>query len=103
MYKIAAHLQELKFNHNNIAVVEVAEKKICIAKLNHALTAFAYKCPHASGVLAEGYLDASGNIVCPVHGYRFDTCHGRNTSGEGYHLKIYQIEKREDGWYINID
>lgn len=101
-YRIALHINELNFYNNNIAVVKVEGKKICIAKVGETVTAFTYKCPHASGILADGYLDVNGNIVCPIHRYRFNTCSGHNTSGEGYHLKTYSIEEREDGWYIGL-
>ena len=65
----------------------------------HACSAL---CPHAGGKLANGYIDVFGNIVCPVHHYRFSLTRGINTSGEGYHLKTYKVEEREDGWYIGI-
>ena len=67
------------------------------------LYACAAKCPHAGGTLAEGYTDVLGNIVCPVHRYKFSLQNGRNSSGEGYYLKTWPVEKREDGIYIGIE
>jgi nitrite reductase/ring-hydroxylating ferredoxin subunit len=99
--KIAASAAELDFAANNIAVVETAGKKICVGRHNGKLYAFAYKCPHASGIMADGYIDALGNIVCPVHRYKFNLQNGRNSSGEGYYLKCWTVEEREDGVYIN--
>lgn len=52
--------------------------------------------------MADGYVDALGNIVCPLHRYRFNPFNGRNTSGEGYYLKTFLTEEREDGLYVNI-
>jgi nitrite reductase/ring-hydroxylating ferredoxin subunit len=99
-HKIAASETELPFATNNIAVVEVKEKKICISKHNDVLFAFAYTCPHAGGIMAEGYIDVLGNIVCPVHRYKFNLQNGRNSSGEGYYLKHWPVEKRSDGIYV---
>ena len=99
-YKVAESEAELAFADNNIAVVAIKEKKICIGKHNNELFAFAYGCPHAGGILAEGYIDALGNIVCPIHRYKFNLQNGRNTSGEGYHLKHWPVEKRADGIYV---
>ncbi|MCX6337228.1 MAG: hypothetical protein NT153_08110 [Bacteroidetes bacterium] len=52
--------------------------------------------------MADGYIDATGQIVCPLHRYRFSLQNGRNTSGEGYYLKTYPIEHREDGIFIGL-
>lgn len=83
--------------------IEVAGKKVCVLKSRNELRACAAKCPHASGKLAEGFIDALGNIVCPIHRYKFDPANGRNVSGEGYYLKTYLLEVRGDGIYIGIE
>ena len=83
--------------------VEVGGKKICIALVKDRLMACAAKCPHAGGKMASGYIDTLGNIVCPIHRYKFSLENGRNVSGEGYFLKIYPLEEREGGIFIGID
>jgi nitrite reductase/ring-hydroxylating ferredoxin subunit len=100
--RIAESEKEIFFSENHIAVVEAEGKKVCITRFEDAWHAFAYKCPHASGIMADGYIDATGNIVCPVHRYKFNIRNGRNTSGEGYYLKIYPVESRADGIYIGM-
>jgi len=102
-YKIADHINMLGFQSNNMCIVEANGKKITIAKHNHSLFAFAHKCPHASGIMAEGFINALGNVVCPLHRYAFNIQNGRNTSGEGYYLKTYQVEEREDGVFIGME
>ena len=101
-HKLAEHINELNFAENNIAVTEVAGKKICVAKYNDGLHAFAYKCPHAGGIMADGYINPVGSIVCPIHRYKFDIQTGRNTSGEGYFLKCWPIQITEDGVFIEM-
>jgi 3-phenylpropionate/trans-cinnamate dioxygenase ferredoxin subunit len=102
-HKIADHINELDFADNNIAVTELKGKKICIGKYNELVFAFAYKCPHAGGILADGYIDAIGNIVCPLHRYKYSLQNGRNVSGEGYYLKHYPVELREGGVFAGIE
>jgi len=101
-HKIAEHINELEFAPNGIAIAEVNGKKICIAKWNQSFFAFAYKCPHAGGLLAEGHIDTLGNIVCPLHRYKYALENGRNTSGEGYYLKHWKVEIKDDGVYVTI-
>ena len=72
-YKVADHINELDFADNNIAVTELKGKKICIARYQESVFAFAYKCPHAGGILAEGY-----------------------------YLKHWPVENREEGVYVGM-
>lgn len=99
-HKIAESVNELHAQDTRICVAEINGKKICVAEHEQQWYGFAYKCPHASGIMAFGHIDAIGNVVCPVHQYKFSLRNGRN--GEGYYLKIYPVEVREDGVYVGI-
>ena len=103
LHKVAASLNEIDFAGNNIAVVELKGKKICLGKFNDRLFAFAYQCPHAGGILADGFIDALGQVVCPVHRYKYSIQNGRNVTGEGYYLKHWPVENKEDGIYVGME
>lgn len=79
-----------------ITEVFIDEKKLCLLKREERILAFSATCPHAGGRLCESKLDMHGQIVCPIHHYRFNPENGINTSGEGYHLKTFPV-KLEDG------
>ena len=100
---LAADPQLLSWQANGIAVAEAGGKKLCVAKHDGNYRAFAYTCPHAGGIMANGWIDALGNVVCPLHRYRFDSIKGRNTSGEGYHLKTYPMRMDETGLHVGIE
>ena len=102
-YKIADSLAEILFSENGLAEWEVNGKKICLSLFKNQLTATSLTCPHAGGNLSHGYVDEAGNIVCPIHRYKFSLKTGRNTSGEGYYLKTYPIEKRDNGYFIGVE
>ncbi len=99
---IAASIAEMRFLPNDLTEIEVKGKKICIALHQHQLYACAAKCPHASGRMVEGFVDANGNIVCPLHRYRFKLNNGFNSSGEGYYLKTYPTKITEEGIFVGI-
>jgi nitrite reductase/ring-hydroxylating ferredoxin subunit len=101
--KIADSVDELIFNENNLSQIEVNGKKVCIARNKNNFYACASKCPHAGGILADGFIDAAGNIVCPLHRYKFNLQNGRNVSGEGYYLKTFPVELRAEGVFIGIE
>ena len=102
-HKLAESIAELQLPATGLLEVEVDGKKICIGLHNEALYGCAAKCPHAGGRMAEGYMDAIGNIVCPIHRYKFSLQQGRNVSGEGYFLKTYPVQQRPDGIFVGIE
>lgn len=102
-HKIADNEQEIAVAENGIALMEVQGKKFCITKFQHQWFGFPSICPHAGGLLANGYIDIIGNIVCPLHRYKFNVKNGRNTSGEGYYMKTYPVELRPDGVFIAFE
>ncbi|HEV8080187.1 MAG TPA: Rieske 2Fe-2S domain-containing protein [Chitinophagaceae bacterium] len=101
-HKIADHAGELDFSPNNLLQIEVAGRKICVAK-GKELYACSAKCPHAGGVIADGFIDNADVITCPLHRYKFSLQNGRNISGEGYYLKTYPIQTTDKGIYIGIE
>jgi len=90
------------FEENKMQEFSIAEKRIGLLKKGETIYAFSATCPHTSAPLCEGWLDARGNIVCPLHKYRFDPANGRNVSGEGYKLRTYPVEIKEGLIYIGL-
>lgn len=102
-FKVADSKNELHWQENNLMAIEAGDKKITLALIANQVYACAYKCPHASGILADGFIDALGNLVCPLHRYKFNLSNGRNVSGEGYYLKVFAIEEREAGIFVGFE
>ena len=100
--KVAENSDALLFNAEQIAVVTVAGQSYCIGRYKEQLFGFAYRCPHAAVPLSDGYIDTHGNVVCPLHFYKFSIVSGRNVSGEGYFLKTWPVECRPDGVYLGL-
>ncbi len=101
--KVAESLAEIPFGNNGLVEVMAEDKRICVGRYKEELFAFAAKCPHASGFFVDGFIDALGNVVCPLHRYKFCMKNGRNVSGEGYHLKHWPVEVKADGVYVGME
>jgi 3-phenylpropionate/trans-cinnamate dioxygenase ferredoxin subunit len=102
-HKLVDLESDIDWSNENIGPAEWDGKKICLARFRGRFFGFAYQCPHAGALLTEGWLDSQGNVVCPMHGYKFNIENGRNSSGEGYNMKHWPVEKREDGIYIGVE
>jgi 3-phenylpropionate/trans-cinnamate dioxygenase ferredoxin subunit len=85
-----------------IVEYSLGKKWIALVKKEGKLFAFAATCPHAGAKFCNGWMDVQGRIVCPEHKYRFDPANGSNTSGEGYKLRTYPTEIREDIIFIGL-
>ncbi len=100
-HKIAASPAEIAFGANGLAEVAVGGRTVCLARFGNSLFAIAPTCPHAGGRFAEGFVDATGNVVCPLHRYKFRLQNGYNSSGEGYCLQHWAV-KIAAGVYVNF-
>lgn len=101
-HKIADTIDELHFGPNNLLQLEVAGKKLCLAK-GEKLFACIAKCPHAGGTIADGFINEADIVTCPLHRYKFSLQNGRNVSGEGYYLKTYPVQTNENGVFVGIE
>jgi 3-phenylpropionate/trans-cinnamate dioxygenase ferredoxin subunit len=101
--KVAESVTEIPFGDNGLAEMDADGKTVCLGRFGNELFAFAPKCPHASGAFLHGFIDGQGNVVCPLHRYKFCMKNGRNVSGEGYYLKHWPVEVGEEGVFVGLE
>jgi nitrite reductase/ring-hydroxylating ferredoxin subunit len=77
-------------------------KYYCLVRSGEHIYALDDKCPHAGGLLSNGWCDGLGNIVCPYHRYRYKLDTGQLAKGKGYYVNSYAREERKDGLYIAV-
>ena len=99
-HKVADNAAMLPWQENGMCIVTAGAKQVTLARQADSIFAFALKCPHASGIMADGYITAAGQVACPLHRYRFNMKNGRNTTGEGYFLKTYAVKIEETGIWV---
>lgn len=46
--------------------------EIALFNIDGTIYAIKNRCPHRSGPLIRGFIDPTGGIKCPMHGWRFD-------------------------------
>ena len=85
-----------------ILSIEMGVKTISLLRRGNQVFAFAATCPHAGAPMCDGWLNTEGQVVCPLHKYVFDPVNGRNTSGEGYKLVTFPVERREQGIFVGL-
>jgi 3-phenylpropionate/trans-cinnamate dioxygenase ferredoxin subunit len=78
-------------------------KYYCMVRSGGQLYVIDDKCPHAGGLLSNGWCDGLGNIVCPYHRFRYRLDTGQLAKGKGYYVNSYPLDERTDGLYIGIE
>lgn len=71
--------------------IELAGKKICIAKSTEKLFGILDRCPHAGTPFHLGSCNKKGVIVCPTHHYKFHLQTGLSADGNHYKLPTFPI------------
>ncbi|TXE14282.1 Rieske (2Fe-2S) protein [Algoriphagus aquimarinus] len=84
----------------SIHKIHLDEKVIALVRLGEIFYAFQADCPHRGTSLIEGTLTNRGEIICPLHKYRFEIKSGKVKVGSCGDLEIYQNELTEVGLKI---
>ena len=103
-HKVAGAAADLQWSPGEIAEVSAGDVKVCLAKIKEVWFGFAHTCPHAGAPMTDGYVVGVCQVVCPVHQLKFNLQNGgKDVNGEGYRLKTYPVEVREDGIYVGLE
>ncbi|MEZ4364550.1 MAG: Rieske 2Fe-2S domain-containing protein [Kofleriaceae bacterium] len=75
---------------------------VMVAKLRGELFAFPGVCPHDDVSLVDYGRIEDGEMVCRVHGYRFDLESGRCEHAPGLHLRRYRITLVDTELWVDL-
>lgn len=101
--KVFENKEQLKsaFTEKNIRVIRIGEKKVCLAKHGATFFSFEHLCPHQMHPLSEGQITNFGEVVCPLHEYRFNLKTGVEANQRCRDLQTFGVEVSNDGVFIN--
>ena len=78
-------------------VFEVAGESVAVFRTRQGeVYATQAACPHREGPLADGII-GGGQIVCPLHAYKFDLATGKPVGNDCAALRTYAVSVSEDG------
>lgn len=95
------HFNLSSLEKKRIQEIEVAGKKIVLAKTANKLFAVDARCPHAGGHLCDGFVEGD-HIVCPLHRYSFNLSTGRNTDPNESGIGAYPTKVENDKLLIGF-
>ncbi len=76
-------------------VVVVQGHTVALFNVNGTFYALSNVCLHRGGPIGEGTLDES-TVTCPLHGWEYDVCTGKNLANPMARLKTYAVRVEGD-------
>src|SRR5215831_13163713 len=80
----------------------VAGEEIAVFKIGEELCGIQNICPHEGGQLSSGKIEGN-EVVCPLHGYRFDLKTGACRNDPKLRAKIFTLVKQGQEFKITLD
>lgn len=81
--------------------VEVEGLRIAVVRDGEAWHALSARCPHAGGDLGSGWVE-DGELVCPLHRWRFRLRDGRCTTDRGQSVHRFGCNVREGTVFVEV-
>jgi ferredoxin-nitrite reductase len=92
--------KQLKLSSQEIAegsgkLFRSKEEEVAVFKSNGQLYGIQNNCPHEGGQLSKGRIE-DGEVVCPLHGYRFDLKTGACSTNPKLKAKVFKLVAQGD-------
>jgi nitrite reductase/ring-hydroxylating ferredoxin subunit len=91
-----------KIQNNKPQLLIVNGIRICLTLHNNTFFAVQDACTHQGESLSKGAVNYLGELICPLHNYRFDLQNGRECATRSRNLKTFPIKADESGIFIGL-
>ena len=88
------------FRNKTTVKIVIGTKEICLALHDGKYFAVSNSCPHQHESLSKGQITPYGEIVCPLHFYRFDLITGRECQSRTEDVEVFGVRTNEQGLFI---
>ena len=82
--------------------IVIGETRIALAKWQGEYFAIQDVCPHSSAYLSAGWVNSSGEIICPLHNYCYDLKSGREFQERSKDATTWEVKSDEGGIFIGL-
>jgi len=90
-----------RIREGQVVCLEIAGRRLAVGRTARGFFALDDRCPHAGGSLGEGLVDGE-SLVCPIHGYAYDTATGEGLD-DGAEVRAYPCALEGDVLRIQIE
>ena len=103
LVQLAESIESLKLlcSEKGIVLFQIDNEFVSVALWDDSFFAFQNECPHSGAKLNRGRVNHIGEIVCPLHGYRFRLTDGVESHSKCQDLKTYEVIYDQDAVFLN--
>ncbi len=83
-------------------LIAVRNKRIALVMHANQFYAVQDSCTHKGESLSKGTVNSLGEIICPLHFYRFELATGRPSDSSCPDLITYPLKLTEEGLFIAV-
>jgi nitrite reductase/ring-hydroxylating ferredoxin subunit len=80
---------------------DAAGLRLAIYRQDGILVVLSGRCPHSGGSLGHGWIE-EGEVVCPLHRWRFRLSDGRCTTIRGEWVHKFRCEVRGEELWVEV-
>lgn len=84
-----------------IKKVKLGNREIGMVRIGAKIYGFSTFCPHRGASLIQGTIHA-GEVICPLHHFRFELQTGRAKAGDCPDLETFPCQLSEEGLKITL-
>ncbi|MDI9355561.1 MAG: Rieske (2Fe-2S) protein [Chitinophagaceae bacterium] len=93
-------LEEIKTN--GFLRLSLKEIPIAVTYFENTFYAFDDRCPHLGFFLSRGHINPQGQVVCPLHSYRYNLKNGEECMLRGKNLVFFSTIETETELFIQM-
>lgn len=90
------------FPERRIKRIQLGGKQLAGVRIGESIFVFQAYCPHRATSLIGGSINGIGEVICPLHGYRFDLLTGEIRAGSCGDLEVFDARIESDGLKITV-
>ncbi len=80
---------------------EVLGLRVAVLRAAATIVALSDRCPHAGGSLGQGWIE-EGEVVCPLHRWRFTLHDGRCSTMRGQGVHCFPVQIRQGQVWVLV-
>ncbi|TRX58347.1 Rieske 2Fe-2S domain-containing protein [Fulvivirga sp. M361] len=93
---------EQALNKRNPIRLQLGEKSFCLTFFEGRYYVTDNACPHQKESLSGGTINYLGEVICPLHFYRFSVKTGRECQGRTADLTTYPTKMDDSGFHVYV-
>lgn len=83
-------------------LVKIGDRRVCLLNHNGEFYALNDRCPHMGASLSQGTINYLGEVICPLHEYRYDHNTGYEANNKCENAMVLKVKVEDSGVFLLV-